>query len=170
MFMRRAGPGWSATSARCVVHRRSTRAWHSPDRGSLRALSARPRRAASPHRTRHRGLVVQALLDRGLGTCGVAIASAPIKGIWTLPYSKMRVVTPQLIVPRNSGRPVVLTPRAVSLRVHEQLVARRVLRTFMSVTRCPGHGECCCRRNLRTSTRSLKPRSTCSGTIARRCC
>jgi len=56
------------------------------------------------------GLVVQALLDRGLGTCGVAVASAPIKGIWTLPYSKMRVVTPQLIVPRHSGRPVVLTP------------------------------------------------------------
>jgi len=46
------------------------------------------------------GLVVQALLDRGLGTCGVAVASAPIKGIWTLPYTKMRVVTPQLIAPR----------------------------------------------------------------------
>jgi len=43
------------------------------------------------------GLVVQALLDRGLGCCGVAIASAPIKGIWTLPYSTMRVVTPQLL-------------------------------------------------------------------------
>ena len=54
--------------------------------------------------------MVQALLDRGLGTCGVAVASAPIKGIWTLPYSKMRVVTPQLIVPRHNGRPVVLTP------------------------------------------------------------
>lgn len=43
------------------------------------------------------GLVVQVLLDRGLGCCGVAIASAPIKGIWTLPYSTMRVVTPQLL-------------------------------------------------------------------------
>jgi hypothetical protein len=40
----------------------------------------------------------------------VAVASAPIKGSWTLPYSKMRVVTPQLIVPRHNGRPVVLTP------------------------------------------------------------
>ena len=43
------------------------------------------------------GLVVQALLDRGLGTCGVAVASAPIKGIWTLPYTTMRMVTPQLV-------------------------------------------------------------------------
>jgi len=41
--------------------------------------------------------VVQALLDRGLGTCGVAVASAPIKGIWTLPYTTMRMVTPQFI-------------------------------------------------------------------------
>ena len=53
------------------------------------------------------GLVVQALLDRGLGACGVAIASAPIKGVWTLPYSTMRVVTPQLFHPH---RAVPLTP------------------------------------------------------------
>jgi len=49
------------------------------------------------------GLVVQGLLDRGLGTCGVAVASAPIRGIWTLPFTKMRVVTPQLISPRGNG-------------------------------------------------------------------
>ena len=55
------------------------------------------------------GLVVQALLDRGLGACGVAIASAPVKGVWTLPYSTMRVVTPQLINPRNNHRAVPLT-------------------------------------------------------------
>jgi alpha-beta hydrolase superfamily lysophospholipase len=56
------------------------------------------------------GLVVQELLDRGLGACGVAIASAPIKGVWTLPYSTIRVVTPQLINPRNNHRCVPLTP------------------------------------------------------------
>lgn len=56
------------------------------------------------------GLVVQALLDRGLGACGVAIASAPIKGIWKLPFTTMRVVTPQLINPRNNHRCVPLTP------------------------------------------------------------
>jgi pimeloyl-ACP methyl ester carboxylesterase len=56
------------------------------------------------------GLVVQALLDRGLGICGVAVASAPIRGIWTLPYTKMRVVTPQLIFPHRPRRCVELTP------------------------------------------------------------
>jgi pimeloyl-ACP methyl ester carboxylesterase len=56
------------------------------------------------------GLVVQALLDRGLGSSGVAIASAPIRGIWTLPYTRIRVVTPQLLAVRLSGRCVKLTP------------------------------------------------------------
>jgi pimeloyl-ACP methyl ester carboxylesterase len=54
------------------------------------------------------GFVVQALLDRGLGSCGVTIASAPIKGIWTLPYSTMRVVTSQLLSPVNGQRGVPL--------------------------------------------------------------
>jgi len=45
------------------------------------------------------GLITQILLDRGLGSCGVAIASAPIRGIWTLPYTRMRLVTPQLLRP-----------------------------------------------------------------------
>jgi len=54
------------------------------------------------------GLVVQALLDRGLAACGVAIASAPIKGIWTIPYSTLRVVAPQLLHPH---RCVALTPQ-----------------------------------------------------------
>lgn len=54
------------------------------------------------------GLVVQALLDRGLAACGVAIASAPIKGVWTLPYSTLRVVTPQLLHPHRCAP---LTPQ-----------------------------------------------------------
>jgi pimeloyl-ACP methyl ester carboxylesterase len=56
------------------------------------------------------GLVVQALLDRGLGTCGVAVASAPIRGIWTLPYAKMRAVTPRLIASQLTRRCITLTP------------------------------------------------------------
>jgi pimeloyl-ACP methyl ester carboxylesterase len=55
-------------------------------------------------------LVIQALLDRGLGICGVAVASAPIRGIWTLPYTKMRVVTPQLIASQLTRRCMQLTP------------------------------------------------------------
>jgi pimeloyl-ACP methyl ester carboxylesterase len=56
------------------------------------------------------GLVVQALLDRGLGSCGVAVASAPIRGIWALPHAQVRGVTPQLLASRLGGRCVRLTP------------------------------------------------------------
>jgi hypothetical protein len=53
--------------------------------------------------------VDQALLDRGLGSCGVAVASAPIKGIWTLPYTTMWMVTPQFLDLRASRRTLTLT-------------------------------------------------------------
>ncbi len=56
------------------------------------------------------GLVVQALLDHGLGSCGVAVASAPIKGIWTLPYTTMWMVTPQFLGLRASRRTLTLSP------------------------------------------------------------
>jgi pimeloyl-ACP methyl ester carboxylesterase len=56
------------------------------------------------------GLVVQALLAHGLGTCGVAVASAPIKGIWTLPFTKMWMVTPQLLDPRAHRDWITLSP------------------------------------------------------------
>jgi pimeloyl-ACP methyl ester carboxylesterase len=56
------------------------------------------------------GLVVQALLNRGLGLCGVALAPVPVKGVWRLPWSTLRVFAPQLINPRNLRRSVALTP------------------------------------------------------------
>lgn len=76
------------------------------------------------------GLVVQALLDRGLAACGVAIASAPIKGIWTLPYSTMRVVTPQLINPRNNRRSVPLTPQQFHYAFMNDTTAEESFRVY----------------------------------------
>ena len=56
------------------------------------------------------GLVTQILLDRGLGAAGVAIASAPVKGIYFLPLSTLRVSFPALSNPLNNHRVVPLTP------------------------------------------------------------
>ena len=56
------------------------------------------------------GLMTQILLDRGLGAAGVAIASAPIKGIFFLPLSTIKVVMPALSNPLNNHRAVPLTP------------------------------------------------------------
>ncbi len=56
------------------------------------------------------GLITQILLDRGHGTAGVAIDSAPIKGVHVLPASTLRTGFPALKSPANAHRAVTLTP------------------------------------------------------------
>src|SRR5690348_2748080 len=56
------------------------------------------------------GLITQILLDRGLGAAGVAIDSAPVKGILLLPFSTLRVGFPALRNPANVHKAAALTP------------------------------------------------------------
>jgi len=56
------------------------------------------------------GLFVQILLDRGLGAAGVAIASAPVKGVLHLPFSTLKVSFPTLSNPANLHKVAPLTP------------------------------------------------------------
>ncbi len=56
------------------------------------------------------GLVTQILLDRGLGSTGVAIDSAPVRGVRRLPASSLRAAFPVLRNPANRRRTVALTP------------------------------------------------------------
>ena len=56
------------------------------------------------------GLFTQMLLDRGLGAAGVAIDSAPIKGVLTLPFSTLKVSFPALSNPANLNKVGALTP------------------------------------------------------------
>ncbi|MEA2329909.1 MAG: hypothetical protein QOH58_47 [Thermoleophilaceae bacterium] len=55
------------------------------------------------------GAVVQLLLDRGLGSAGVAIHPAPVKGVLRLPPSALRAAFPVLRNPANRKRAVGLT-------------------------------------------------------------
>jgi alpha-beta hydrolase superfamily lysophospholipase len=55
------------------------------------------------------GLITQILLDRGLGAAGVAIDSAPVKGILLLPFSTLRVGFPALRNPANLHKVGTLT-------------------------------------------------------------
>jgi non-heme chloroperoxidase len=78
------------------------------------------------------GLVVQALLDRGLGRAGVAIDPAPIRGVLRVPPAQLRSTFPVLRNPANRKRAVSLTagqfrsgfgnalPAEESERLHEQ--------------------------------------------------
>ena len=56
------------------------------------------------------GLIVEILLDRGLGAAGVAIDPAPVKGILNLPLSTLRVSFPVLRNPAKVHRSTELTP------------------------------------------------------------
>ena len=56
------------------------------------------------------GLITQILLDRGQGTAGVAIDPAPVKGIFLLPFSTLKVSSPALRDPLNDHRAEPLTP------------------------------------------------------------
>ena len=57
------------------------------------------------------GALVQILLDRGLGSAGVAIDPAPVKGVYRLPLSSLRASSPVLLNPANRRRTVGLTPK-----------------------------------------------------------
>ena len=56
------------------------------------------------------GTIVQILLDRGLGSVGVAIDSAAVKGVLPLPLSTLKSAWPVLGNPANKKKAVPLTP------------------------------------------------------------
>ena len=55
------------------------------------------------------GLIVELLLDRGLGRAGVAISPAPPKGILVLPFSSLKAASPALGHPSKWHGVVTLT-------------------------------------------------------------
>jgi pimeloyl-ACP methyl ester carboxylesterase len=55
-------------------------------------------------------LITQILLDDGWGKAGVSIDSAPVKGVFRLPWSALRSAFPGLKNPANRHRAVTLTP------------------------------------------------------------
>jgi pimeloyl-ACP methyl ester carboxylesterase len=57
------------------------------------------------------GLIVQQLLVEGHAAAAVAIDPAPIKGIWYLPFSSLRVASVALRNPANRKRAVPLTKK-----------------------------------------------------------
>jgi alpha-beta hydrolase superfamily lysophospholipase len=55
------------------------------------------------------GLIVELLLDRGLGRAGVALSPAPPKGILVLPFSSLKAASPALAHPSTRRGIVPLT-------------------------------------------------------------
>ena len=76
------------------------------------------------------GLVTQILLDRGLGAAGVAIASAPVKGIILLPFSTLKVSFPALSNPANNHRAEPLSPEQFHYAFTNTLNEEESLKVF----------------------------------------
>ena len=55
------------------------------------------------------GLIVELLLDRGLGRAGIALSPAPPKGILVLPFSSLKAASPALAHPSKWHGVVTLT-------------------------------------------------------------
>jgi alpha-beta hydrolase superfamily lysophospholipase len=55
------------------------------------------------------GLIVELLLDRGLGRAGIAMSPAPPKGILVLPFSSLKAASPALAHPSKRRGIVTLT-------------------------------------------------------------
>ena len=55
------------------------------------------------------GLIVELLLDRGVGRVGVAISPAPPKGILVLPFSSLKAASPALAHPSTRNGTVTLS-------------------------------------------------------------
>lgn len=76
------------------------------------------------------GLVTQILLDRGLGAAGIAIASAPVKGILFLPFSTIKVSFPALINPAHNHQALPLTPEQFHYAFTNALSEEESLKVF----------------------------------------
>ena len=76
------------------------------------------------------GLIAQILIDRGLGAAGVAISTAPVKGVLLLPFSTLKVSLPALSNPLNNHRAVPLTPEQFHYAFGNTLSEEESLKVF----------------------------------------
>ncbi|HEY0944961.1 MAG TPA: alpha/beta hydrolase [Opitutaceae bacterium] len=86
------------------------------------------------------GLIVQLLLDRGLGAAGVAIDSVPPKGIKLLPFSTYEALTPALVNPANAKR-TYLFPFARWWRVFANTLPEADARAAYAAQAIPAPGR-----------------------------
>ena len=86
------------------------------------------------------GLVTQILLDHGLGSAGVALDSAPVKGIFKLAWSEIKSSMPALKNPANNHRAVALTPEEFHYAFTNTVDGEASMKAFMRYA-VPGPGR-----------------------------
>jgi pimeloyl-ACP methyl ester carboxylesterase len=115
------------------------------------------------------GAITQVLLSRGLGAAGVAVHSAPVKGVFRLPLSSLTSSLPVLRNPANRRRTVSLTPGSSTAGSPTRSRRRRRV-SSTTVTTSRRRAGRCGRPPLPTSDVTRRPRSTSTGPTGLPCC
>jgi len=76
------------------------------------------------------GAVTQILLDHGVGSAGVAIDAAQVRGVFRLPFSTLRVTFPALKNPANVHKTVMLTPEEFHYAFTNTLTEEESLKVY----------------------------------------
>ena len=113
------------------------------------------------------GLIVELLLDRGLGRAGVAMSPAPPKGILVLPFSSLKAASPALAHPSKWHGVVPLTLEEFTYGFVNTFSPEEAAAAYES-TRCPRPARSSTRPASPTSTSTHRRRCTSRTTIARR--
>ena len=116
------------------------------------------------------GLIVQRLLGQNLAAAGVAIDAAPVKGVYYLPASALRVASIALRKPANREQAVSLTASPVPLRLRERTARAGGLGSVRPLDRALTRQAPVRGRPWPTSLRSRRPRWTPATRTAARCC
>ena len=116
------------------------------------------------------GAFTQILLDRGLGAAGVAIDSAPLKGMFALPGSTLKAGRPILKSPANRHKAVALTPEEFHYSFTNTLTEEESGPDLRALRRARARAGSCSRARWPTSTRTPAWPWTSRTTTARRCC
>ncbi len=80
------------------------------------------------------GLITEILLDRGWGAAGVAIAPAPVKGVFRVPLSTLKIAFSALGNPFNSHGTTALTPKQFRCAFANTLTETQSLAAFERYT------------------------------------
>ena len=103
--------------------------------------------------------MTQVLLNRGLGSVGVGVSSATVKGVRDLPFSTLKAAG-KVLNPFKRGQARAHDGAGVPLRVHEHHERGRLLPARGSATPCRRPRACSPTSRSRTCTATRRRRST----------
>ena len=115
------------------------------------------------------GTFAQLLVGAGLGSAGVSLDGAGVKGVKAMPFSEIKSTLPVLKNPANRHKGVSLDAQGISLLVHQHPHRRRVPGRLRPLRRAPLPAGSCSKVASPISITMLPRRMTSPTTTGRPC-